>query len=330
MIDLDPTRIVPDPSRTLREGAIAPWTTRQGTRRTSETGLVEAAPGMGLPLDVAVLRALDPGAGRIALRRRDSKSWLPGAQAVLPAAGVEGVQDARPGLPEPVAGLPPLPRLPRSAGSGPRRWRSRSAGWTWRASRGGRSATPGRSWPSSDRPIEAGNPVARHVLDQAPGRGSTRSKRIGLDYLTLDRQARTLSSGREPTPGAGFGTGVGAGQHALCARRALGRTASSRRRAPDRHDRRAPGRGELGGRGRARRGDPPGEPTGWSTSARGRATRAAGSSTKGLPRGWPESPDRPRATILSGREADRRAPEAGGPPRGGSCSGRRDREQPSR
>lgn len=54
VIDLDMDRIVPDRSKTLRDGAIAPWTTPAYRETLDE--LITAAPALGIPLDVPFKR----------------------------------------------------------------------------------------------------------------------------------------------------------------------------------------------------------------------------------------------------------------------------------
>lgn len=50
MIDLDLAKIVGDPNRTIREGAILPWTTPKYL--TWNQTLIDSAPSLGVPLDV--------------------------------------------------------------------------------------------------------------------------------------------------------------------------------------------------------------------------------------------------------------------------------------
>lgn len=53
-IELDMTRIVPDPTRSIGEGAIVPWTVP--AHRDALAALVAVAPALGLPLDVPFAR----------------------------------------------------------------------------------------------------------------------------------------------------------------------------------------------------------------------------------------------------------------------------------
>src|SRR5262249_38947371 len=50
VIDLDLARIVPDPSKSLRDGAIAPWTTP--SHQEWQADLLDLAPELGIPTDV--------------------------------------------------------------------------------------------------------------------------------------------------------------------------------------------------------------------------------------------------------------------------------------
>ena len=124
--ELDLARIVPDDSRTIREGAIAPWTT-PGYRGYLQE-LLDAAAQIDIPVNVPfrelaaekVRRLVEgvPGAGFAGL-----KGFVRGARA-------PGVQTARPGLPRPVEALPELSGMPRGRGCVPRRWPSGSRGET--------------------------------------------------------------------------------------------------------------------------------------------------------------------------------------------------------
>jgi excinuclease ABC subunit A len=63
MIDLDLGRIVPDRSRTIRQGAIAPWSTPTYQGHLQE--LVGAAGELGIPVDVPFDRLTDAQVGRL-------------------------------------------------------------------------------------------------------------------------------------------------------------------------------------------------------------------------------------------------------------------------
>ena len=61
-IELDLARIVPDRSKTIRDGAIAPWSTRH--IGACSTDLLGGSPrALGIPVDVPFER-LEPGTGR--------------------------------------------------------------------------------------------------------------------------------------------------------------------------------------------------------------------------------------------------------------------------
>ena len=152
-----------------------------------------------------------------------------------------------------------------------------------------------------------GRPTARQ-----PGRAAgrwTRSQgrldyldRIGLDYLTLDRPARTLSAGEAQRRRADDGAGLGAGQHALRPRRALGRPAPARRRPADRDRRRPPRRGQHGGRRRARPGrHPRGRPAGRHRPG-GRRGGRPGPLRRAARGDRRRSPGSATAEFLSGRQ----------------------------
>ncbi len=57
VVDLDLDRIVPDPSKTLRDGAVAAWNAR--ARKAERDRLIRQAPALGIPLDVP-FRDLSP------------------------------------------------------------------------------------------------------------------------------------------------------------------------------------------------------------------------------------------------------------------------------
>ena len=109
IIDVDMDLVVPDPNKSLREGAIAPWNTPAYAHELEE--LIALAPAVGLPLDVPFRELSDEQ------RQSDSRRRA-GAQVRRPArlfrlARAAEIQDAPPRVPEPLAELSPLPGLRR-------------------------------------------------------------------------------------------------------------------------------------------------------------------------------------------------------------------------
>jgi excinuclease ABC subunit A len=188
VMDLDPTRIVPDPSKTLLEGAIAPW--NAPSYETNRQDLLAVASKLGLPVDVPFSELTSdhvsmiyegvPRHGFAGLRkffqRLESKSYKMPVRVFLSRwRGYRTCPDCR------GARLRAEALAVRVGGLDVARLSSLTI----------RDA---RTFLEEVATLEASNPVARRVLEQAKGRLDALD-RIGLDYLTLDRPARTLSSG---------------------------------------------------------------------------------------------------------------------------------------
>ncbi len=118
-IELDMSRIVPDPGRTIRDGAIAPWTTPAHCEALE--ALLRIAPSFGLPVDVPFAR----------LTSAQVELIVEGAPGTA-FSGLKGffrslertiLQGARPGVPQSLETLAELPGMPRRTTSarGPRR-----------------------------------------------------------------------------------------------------------------------------------------------------------------------------------------------------------------
>jgi excinuclease ABC subunit A len=188
VIDLDLARIVPDPSKSLRDGAIAPWSTP--AYREWLADLLDFAPVLGVPVDVP-FKHLSP------------EQVLPIIEGV-PARGFSGLRGFFRWLERKSYKMHVRVFLSR--------WRSYIACPDCRGTRlrpealavqvGGLniaalSALPIREARDHlksvantipDHPVAC--PVFEPVLSRLDYLG-----RIGLDYLTLDRPARTLSGG---------------------------------------------------------------------------------------------------------------------------------------
>jgi excinuclease ABC subunit A len=186
VIDLDLARIVADPSRSIREGAIIPWTTPAYLNNAEE--LLAIAPGLGIPVDVPFERLTPGQVGLI----------VEGA----PSVGFQGLRCF-------------FHRLEaKQYKMHVRVFLSRWRGYSPCPACGGTRLRPeARSIRLGARDItevvemtvdgalaflddlpERDNPVARLAIGPARARLEY-LRRIGLGYLTLDRPSRTLSAG---------------------------------------------------------------------------------------------------------------------------------------
>ena len=116
-MELDLGRIVPDPSRTIRSGALAPWSTPayQGFLQ----GLLDVAGQLDIPVDVPFQRLTDDQVQR--LLEGVPGQRLHGTEGLFRGSRAPVVQAAGARIPEPVAALSTVPRLPRcpAAARGP-------------------------------------------------------------------------------------------------------------------------------------------------------------------------------------------------------------------
>ncbi len=188
VVDLDMDRVVPDRSKTLREGAIAPWTTpaHSGWNRD----LIAAAPKLGLPLNLPFEQLTAEQVARIV--------------EGVPAHGFAGLRGFFKGLERKAykvhvrvflsrwRGYTPCP-VCLGARLRPEALAVRLEGRNIAevaASRVGEA----RAFLEGLALARAENPVARQILNQTRTRLDYLD-RIGLGELTLDRPARTLSGG---------------------------------------------------------------------------------------------------------------------------------------
>jgi excinuclease ABC subunit A len=186
VIGIDRGRVVPDPGRSLREGAIAPWNTP--AYEDLYSGLHRAGKRRGVPLDVPWEELAEEdrrwvwsGEGdfcnlddffawlehrvykvhvRVLLARYRSYEPCPecGGARLKPEARAVRLEGRT------------LPELTGMSIESLRRWLAE------------------RGWSARQRE------VAGHLLEELAERVEV-LHRVGLDYLTLDRQARTLSGG---------------------------------------------------------------------------------------------------------------------------------------
>ena len=186
--DIDLALVVPDPSRSIEDGAIAPWTT-PAYRGHAET-LVRLGPRLKVPTDVPFER----------LTAEQVRLVVDGA----PSAGYGGVRGFFAGLDRKLYKAHIRIFLSR--------WRGYSTCPDCRGKRlrpealavklGGQDIAgvsalkvrDVRAYLAGLKDSHGGNPVALGILSQTGARLDYLD-RIGLDYLTLDRPARTLSGG---------------------------------------------------------------------------------------------------------------------------------------
>ncbi len=185
-IDLDLSRIVPDPSKTLGQGAIAPWTTP--AYRNNADDLLAVAPALGIPTDVPFERLSPEQAALIVdgapsvgfqglrgfFRRLEAKQYKMHIRVFL--------SRWRGSSPCPSCGGTRLRPEARSILLGGRDFTEVSA------------MTVDAAMAFLDGLPEAAGPVAGRALAPVRDRLGYLG-RIGLGYLTLDRPARTLSAG---------------------------------------------------------------------------------------------------------------------------------------
>ncbi|RUL82172.1 excinuclease ABC subunit A [Tautonia sociabilis] len=189
VIDLDMDRIVPDPSKSIEGGAIAPWTTPKYREHLDD--LVRVAPALGIPtdrpfkfLEPEQVRAIVEGAPRqgfLGLRRffawlerkiykMHVRVFLSRWRGYRTCPDCQGARLRPEALAVKVAGrnIAELAALPI-----------------------GEARAVLDAFAASEA---AAGQVARRAIDPVLARLGYLG-RIGLDYLTLDRQARTLSGG---------------------------------------------------------------------------------------------------------------------------------------
>ncbi len=185
VVGIDPERVVPDPSRTLTERPFAPWNTPTYGKHYAK--LYRACRERGVDLDVpwqdlpqADRDFVWSGQGFTSLERffawLERRSYRVHARIFLarfraynpcPSCGGTRLKPAALGVRVKGQTLPELTSL---------------------------SLEKLRAWLAAQRFRKRERSKAGHLLDQLGERLETLN-RVGLDYLTLDRQARTLSGG---------------------------------------------------------------------------------------------------------------------------------------
>ncbi|HEV3121149.1 MAG TPA: excinuclease ABC subunit UvrA, partial [Isosphaeraceae bacterium] len=188
VIEMDLDRIVPDPSKTLRGGAIAPWNTP--AHREWLAGLLEAAPTVGLPTDVP-FRNLSAEQVRLVVEG-------------VPACEFTGLRGFFKWLERKSYKMHVRVFLSRWRGDRPcpdcggARLKPASLAVKLRelsiAQVLALKIRDARAFLAMLSDELRANPVARRLLEQVLSRLGYLDE-IGLGYLTLDRQARSLSGG---------------------------------------------------------------------------------------------------------------------------------------
>ena len=110
IIELDQELVVPDPSKSINQGAIEPWTKPHYRSQLAE--LKRAAKTEGRTPRRAV-GGSDAGRNRV----RDGRRWrrLRRRARILPLARAQEIQGPRPRVPQPLSRLPDVPGLPGHA-----------------------------------------------------------------------------------------------------------------------------------------------------------------------------------------------------------------------
>ena len=188
VIELDMGLVVPDPSKSINEGAIEPWSKPHYRAQLAE--LKRAARKASIRLDVPWTDLTDEE--RRFVVEGDS-SRLRRRARILPLARAQEIQGPHPRLPQPLPRLPGLSRLRRRAAAARGARRARRRPHDRRRSR--RSTVRQAQQFFAELTLsEKETAVADKVLREIERRLSFLSD-VGLDYLTLDRLSSTLSGG---------------------------------------------------------------------------------------------------------------------------------------
>ncbi len=267
IIELDLDLVVPDPAKSIAQGAIEPWT--KPHYRTYLADLKKAAKALDLPLDAAVAATSRPQQRHLVVD--GDGAGVDGHPRLLRLARAQEIQGARARVPEPLPRLSDVPGLRRHAAAA-------------RGARGARGRADHR--PGVGAHHAAGADVLRGAGAQPAGSGHRREG-AGRDpaapRLPERRRAR-LPHARPPVVHAVGRRGAAhqpghvarrvARRHALRARRAVDRPAPARQPAAHRHPAAVARPGQLGaGRGTRRRHDCRGRPRGGHGPRRRRTRR---------------------------------------------------------
>jgi excinuclease ABC subunit A len=188
VVDIDLERVVPDPSKAIRDGAIAPWTTP--AYRGTLQDLIDAAPALGVPVDVPFKR-LTPDQKRIIIEGSPAHAF-PGLRGFFQWLEKKSYKTHVRVFLSRWRGYSPCPAC-RGARLRPEALAVRVGGRDI-AELSALKVREARAFLAGVAAELGDNPVARQVLAQS-GTRLDYLDRIGLGYLTLDRPARTLSGG---------------------------------------------------------------------------------------------------------------------------------------
>jgi excinuclease ABC subunit A len=188
VIDLELDRVVPDTSKSLRDGAIAAWSTPAYRGMLQE--LLDVAPRLGVPVDVPFKRLTAAQVGKVV--EGDPATDYPGLRGFFRWLERRSYKLHVRVFLSRWRGYAPCPEC-RGARLRPEALAVRVGGrniaeLSALKVREAKEFLDGLAEPLRD------NPVARQVLAQT-GRRLDYLERVGLGYLTLDRPARTLSGG---------------------------------------------------------------------------------------------------------------------------------------
>ena len=205
VIELDLDLVVPDKTKSIRDGAIEPWT--KPHYRAELATLKRDAKRLGVRLDTPWQELTD--------EQRGSSSKATAATTpdprVLRVARAQEVQGARPGLPEPYRGYLTCP-----ACSGTRlRQEARDVRVSGKTIDRASAMTVSEAQAFfgglalGEQDAAIADKVLREIVKRLRFLGD-----VGLDYLTLDRLSSTLSRRRIATHQPGDVAGLGAGRDA--------------------------------------------------------------------------------------------------------------------
>jgi excinuclease ABC subunit A len=199
--EFDPDRIVPDPQRSLAQGAVAPWSRRPGGPHakllealTAHYGADRHTPFRDLPSDFRHALVYGPGAAAAGGARRRGGAG-PVFEGVIPALERRWRETDSPRAREEIGRFMRFRTCTECGGA-----RLNAAGRAVRLSGLNLPALGALSIDRARRFLEGLSfpgrqaPVARRLLAEI-GERLAFLERVGLAYLTLDRPARTLSGG---------------------------------------------------------------------------------------------------------------------------------------